>query len=88
MNLTKHAAKRSQQRGIPELVIDLLLRFGRRDHDHRGAEIVYFDKASRKHVERYCGSLIGKVNEHLDCYAVVADEVIVTVGVRYERVRH
>lgn len=85
MSFTKHAQVRSQQRGIPELVVDLLLRFGRREHDHAGAEIVFFDRTSRKRLEAYVGGLIGKFNEHMDCYAVMADGQVITVGVRQKK---
>ncbi len=86
MQQTIHASIRSQQRGIPPLVVDLLLQFGRRVHDQHGAEVVYFDRRSRKRVESYAGGLIGKLSEHLDSYAVVADGVIVTLGSRFNRI--
>ena len=86
MKSTAHASIRSQQRGIPPLVVDLLLQFGCREHDHRGAEIVYFDRCSRKRIESYAGGLISKLSEHLDSYAVVADGEIVTVGNRFKRI--
>lgn len=62
MKWTEHAAVQIQQRGIPPLVVDLLLQFGRREHDHRGAEIVYFDRNSRSRIEKYTGGLIGKLS--------------------------
>ena len=42
--LTHHARTRMQQRGIPESALDALLDFGRAAHDHRGAQIVFFEK--------------------------------------------
>lgn len=86
MKATAHASVRCQQRGIPPLVVDLLLQFGRREHDHHGAEIVYFDRRSRKRIERHVGGLISKLSEHLDSYAVVSDGEIITVGSRFKRV--
>lgn len=47
-----HAAARMQQRGIREDVVDLLLRYGREEHDHRGGTIVYFDKVARARMAR------------------------------------
>jgi hypothetical protein len=88
MNKTAHASIRCQQRGIPPLVVDLLLQFGRREHDHSGAEIVYFDHRSKKRIESYAGGLSSKLSEYLDSYAVVADGEIVTVGVRFKRINH
>lgn len=86
MQTNHHAEMRAQQRGIPPLILDLLLEFGTREHDARGAEVVYFDRRARKHVESYTGGLFSKLNEHLDAYAVVSHGVVVTVGPRYKRI--
>jgi hypothetical protein len=86
MKSSTHATVRCQQRGIPTLVLDLLLEFGQREHDHAGAEIVFFDHRARKRIESYSGGLISKQNEFLDSYAVLADGNIVTVGHRYKRI--
>lgn len=88
MSTNVHASIRSQQRGIPPMVIDLLMQFGAREHDSRGAEILYFDRRSRRRVEAYAGGLIGKLSEHLDAYAVLAGGQVVTVGTRYKRINH
>ena len=57
---TAHANVRSQQRGIPPIVVDLLFQFGHRQHDHAGAEIVYFDRRSRKRLEGRYRAAIGR----------------------------
>jgi len=89
MNATTHATARCQQRGVSPFVIDLLLQFGRREHDHEGAEIVFFDRRAKKEVESYMGGSIGKLNEQMDSYAVVSDGCVITVGVRYKKInRH
>jgi hypothetical protein len=88
MKTSTHATVRCQQRGIPPIVVDLLLQFGHRQHDHAGAEIVYFDRRSRKRIESYVGGLISKLSEHLDSYAVVADGMVITVGTRFKRINH
>ena len=85
MKLSQHASTRVQQRGIPPMVIDLLLRFGARERDGHGAETVYFDKRSRKQIQTYAGGLMGKLSEALDTYAVVNGEKVITVGSRYKR---
>lgn len=87
MITTIHADIRCQQRGIPTLVLDLLLQFGHREHDHAGAEIVFFDRRAKKRIERYAGGLTSKVHEYLDSYAVVADGRIITAGHRHKRIR-
>ena len=88
MNTTKHAASRSQQRGIPPIIIDLLLQFGARQHAGDGAEICYFDRRARKHLHSYAGGLISRLSEALDAYAVVAGDKVVTVGLRYKHINH
>ncbi len=40
LNLTHHAQTRLQQRGIPPVVVERLLDFGREEYDHRGTRIV------------------------------------------------
>lgn len=87
MKFTDHAATRSQQRGIPPLMVDLLLKFGCREHDHAGAEVCFFDRRSKKRLESYVGSLAGKLSEHLDSYIVVAGDLVVTVGHRYKKIK-
>ena len=43
MTLSNHAIERCNQRGIPEAMIDLVLRFGAAEY-HRGSEIFRLDK--------------------------------------------
>lgn len=88
MKITEHAAIRSQQRGIPPIVLDLLLQFGCHEYDHVGAEIVYFDRRSKKSVESYTGGLISKLSDHLNSYAVLDGGTVITVGTRFKRIRH
>ena len=89
MKATAHASVRCQQRGVSPFVVDMLLRFGRRQHDHRGAEIVFFDRRAKKEVESYTGGSIGKLSEQMDSYAVVSDGCVITVGVRHKKInRH
>lgn len=87
MKSTRHSSIRSQQRGIPPLVVDLLIKFGCRQHDQSGAEILYFDRRARKRIESYVGGLIGRLNEHLDSYVVVDGEQIITAGIRYKHIK-
>lgn len=88
MNMSHHAAIRSQQRGVPPLVVDLLLQFGRSEYDGRGGEVFYFDHRARKRVQAYTGGHLGKLSGEMDAYAVVANGKVVTVGTRYKRVNH
>ena len=82
--LTEHARARMQQRGICPAALELLLDYGREEHDHRGCRIVHFDKRSRRRVQRDLGhERFRRVERHLDAYAVIAaDDAVVTVGHR------
>jgi hypothetical protein len=87
MVITLHANERSQQRAIPEMMIDLLLQFGSSESAGAGVCKVFFDKTSRRRVKAYAGSLAGLLEEHLDVYAVVSSEMkVITVGHRTERI--
>lgn len=87
-SLTNHARARLQQRGISNTVLDCLLLYGRKVHDHRGGEIVFFDHHARERLRRQADPHQYKVIEpKLDAYAVIgADGAIVTVGHRTRRI--
>ena len=54
--ISTHARVRMQQRGINECVLERLIEFGEARHDHRGAEIVFFDKAARRRLAARLGT--------------------------------
>lgn len=86
MQLTKHAHTRTQQRAIPPMLIDLLLQFGSSERSGAGVSKVFFDKSSRRKVKAYAGSLSGLLDDHLDVYAVVSDDMtVITAGHRIKR---
>jgi hypothetical protein len=86
--MTRHAATRSQQRGIPLITIDLLLQFGATESAGDGTSRYFFDKAARRQLRAYAGPLARAIAEHLDIYAIVAsDSKVITVGHRLERVK-
>jgi len=87
--MSKHAAKRMQQRGIPEQVIDWLVAYGEIDHQ-QGAELYFFSKRSRRALARDVSArLLRRFDKALDAYLVCAQGRIATVGHRYQRVaRH
>lgn len=88
MDYTRHARQRSQQRGIPPLVVDLLLQFGHSEPAGQGTRKIFLDKSARKRLNAYAGSVASVLSDHLDVFAVVdsADRVI-TVGHRTEHIR-
>ncbi len=89
--LTNHAQTRLQQRGISNHVLDCLLQYGQRVHDHRGGRIFYFDHQARERLRQQSGPVLFKdIESKLDTYAVIGfDGAILTVGHRTKRInRH
>lgn len=86
MNFSRHAKDRSQQRAIPPMLIDLLLQFGSCERAGAGVSKMFFDKPSRRKVKAYAGPLASLLNDHLDVYAVVTDDLkVITTGHRTQR---
>jgi hypothetical protein len=89
--LSHHARARLQQRAISMPILDCLLSYGSKMHDHRGGEIMFFDHHARDRLRRACGDDAFRcVESKLDTYAVISgDGVVVTVGHRTKRInRH
>ena len=88
LQLTDHARTRSQQRAIPEVVLESLLSMGKTAHDHRGSCIVYFDHRAKSRLRHLLGeSDYRRYENKLDAYAVVGnDGSVVTVGHRTRRI--
>ncbi|WP_042876590.1 hypothetical protein [Cupriavidus necator] len=87
-SLTHHATARAQQRGLPPLIMDWLDTYGARTLGGGGAEIIYFDKASRQKLERDVGAqVVDRLRPLLDAYLVMSgDGAVITVGWRFKRV--
>jgi hypothetical protein len=84
---TRHAIRRLQSRSIRPEVIDLLLEFGAYTHDHRGGEVIYFDKAGRARLHRSAPDSYRRHFKGLNAYAVLSgDGALITAGWRYRRV--
>lgn len=89
MVMTKHAAVRQQQRGIPQLMVDLLLDFGSSEPSGNGTFLFFFDKPAKRRLESYVGPLAKNFQEYLDVYAIVTDKAVITTGHRQSRIhRH
>jgi len=86
---THHAIARAQQRAVPPLVVNWLLDYGRARR-HNGADVYFFDRRSRRRLEREVGGVaLRRLDDLLDAYAVVADDGhVVTVGRRYRRLKN
>jgi hypothetical protein len=88
--MTHHAAKRLQQRGIPEKVLPLLFEFGEEEYDHHGTMMLYFNKRARQRLAKAISTDEWKdLEPALNTYAVL-DKVgaVVTVGHRTQRINH
>lgn len=79
--LSEHARKRSQQRSIPESVIDLLLDFGDEAYLGGGVTSFSFRKKGWRTVAKYLGAKAKYFERYRSCYAVVAEDgTIITVA--------
>jgi hypothetical protein len=86
--LSRHAATRAQQRGIPPMVDDWLTLFGEEIYDGNGAIIVFFSRDSVRQLERQFGrEPVRRMSEYLDCYKVMSsrDATVISIGHRYKR---
>jgi hypothetical protein len=85
-SLTRHAQSRMQQRSIPNLVVDLVLRHG---HESRrlGASVFRLDKAARRRIRSEIGSVAYRRLEDLfDIHVVLSDEgTVITAAHRLGR---
>jgi len=88
LDMTQHARKRVQQRGVNRDVLDCLLAYGHHEPDHKGCEIVTFDAKAMDDLARYeRRALKTKASDCAHLYAVVdSDGVIVTAGHRFRRI--
>ena len=88
-DLTYHAAVRSQQRGIPPLIINLVVSYGKMIQ-RRGASVYFLDKLTRRNLKKEIGSIAyRRLDDLLDAYVVVADDgAVVTTGKHYKRLKH
>ena len=88
---TQHCHKRQQQRGISDVAVELLSKYGCTVRASKGASICYLDRSSRQEVHDELSFEIFRSIEHqLKCFLVVATddpERIITTGHRYRRIR-
>jgi hypothetical protein len=89
VSFTEHAMTRSQQRGVPPLVVNWVRTFGHKEFDHHGAVTRYLDKAGKRRLTKEVGSqVIRQLEAYLDVYVVesASDGGVITIGRRYKRV--
>lgn len=90
MNLTCHAHKRSQQRGIPPLISLWLDQYGEEQYDGRGGIIRYFSARSIRLMEKDFGrGPVRRMSEYLSAYKVESsrDGQTITTGWKTRRIK-
>ena len=89
MNMTQHAAIRSQQRCIPPLILQWLDLYGEEQYNGHGAITRYFSRSSRRAMVRDFGSSpVRKMSEFLNAYKVEShDGKVITTGHRTKRIK-
>ncbi|MFB1487724.1 MULTISPECIES: hypothetical protein [unclassified Thiocapsa] len=81
---TQHAECRAQQRCIPPLMHEWLERFGEEIYDGHGVVIRYFDKRSRRRMERDLGrEPVKRFADKLRAYRVEDSRTGVTLTTGY-----
>lgn len=85
--ISSHARIRMKQRGISQAMLECLLKHGRKEHDHHGGMVVYFDKTST--CLAASEQPLPAIERFRNTYAVVdGDGEVITVGRRFKRIRH
>jgi hypothetical protein len=85
---SRHATTRSQQRGIPQLIITWLIDYGAIAHGAHGAVTHYFDHNARRRLAQEVGTrVITLLGRLMDAYLVMShDGTIITVGHRFKAI--
>ena len=71
MELTNHAKILQQQRSIPSMVIELLIKFGACEKAGDSTSEYFLNGRSSRRLQAYAGQLFRLLEEYLNCYAVV-----------------
>lgn len=79
---TRHSRARQAQRGVPEMAIELLRKFGSAAPSYDNTERLYFSDKDWKQVKRYFGAWMpNKAGQLRDLYLIVSAEgAIITVA--------
>ena len=86
--MSLHAQQRSQQRGIPCTVIDILLDCGVSEHSKRGVEVFYLNKRTKIAAAMHMKEIgLKNIDQCLNAYLVESsDGCIITVGHRTKKI--
>jgi hypothetical protein len=87
--MSNHASQRLQQRAIHPLMIDLLYRYGREQHQN-GSTLLFLDSRARKQARRALEEVARRFDKLSDAYLVESEDsgIVITVGHRNKRVRN
>jgi hypothetical protein len=87
--LTQHAQLRSQQRAVPQQLIDCIQTFGSQAPAGRGCVISRLVKKDRQFLKSEMDETLHRqLRDKLEkAYAVSAGAKVITVGFRYRRVK-
>ena len=85
---TKHARQRSQQRGIPDERIGIMMEFGERSWS-KGARSFHMTKRARRRAARRMGRAYGRVADKFNFYLIICPDTgaIRTVAHREQRLK-
>lgn len=87
MHLTQHAAQRSQQRGISQEQVDWLLTYGKIGHN-KGVSLYFFDRVGFEQLLHEVAPVHQTLAQRSrGIFAVVADDSVITLGYRDERLK-
>ena len=87
IQLTKHAAVRSQQRGISRDAISAILNYGHFEHTRGGAKTWSMNKAEKQFAKADLGQKYINIEKQLG-YLIISDEgVLITAAHSFKRFR-
>ena len=87
IKLTKHAAVRSQQRGISRDAISAILNYGHFEHTRGGAKTWSMNKAEKQFAKADLGQKYINIEKQLG-YLIISDEgVLITAAHSFKRFR-
>lgn len=79
MNISRHATARSQQRGIPKDLVDLIMQFGTPQCKPGGAIEYSVHKKDRNRMMIHLKHLINRLDKISDKAVLVIDDQVTTV---------
>ena len=82
--MTIHSEVRMQQRGIPELIVDLLINYGERKRAKKKCEVLFFNHSALKKLKKYLGKeFYSRIEQFKGAYLIQASNgEVITIGYR------